>query len=162
MSRPIKAVALDFDGVLTDGSVWWGPDGQEWKRLSFRDIMGVSLGTKSGLTFAIVSGENSPLIDRYAAKMNIRHVFKGTREKAAALKTFVSDLGIEFSEIAYMGDDVNDLEAMRLAGLPAAPSDAHPETLAVARFRSRFPGGSGAVREFIDFLLQDSQARKVT
>jgi 3-deoxy-D-manno-octulosonate 8-phosphate phosphatase (KDO 8-P phosphatase) len=78
-ARGIKAVALDFDGVLTDGHVWWGPEGQEWKRLGFRDIMGVSLGTKSGLAFAIISGENSPLVDRYADQMKIRHVFKGTK-----------------------------------------------------------------------------------
>jgi 3-deoxy-D-manno-octulosonate 8-phosphate phosphatase (KDO 8-P phosphatase) len=155
IARKIKAVALDFDGVLTDGHIWWGPDGQEWKRLGFRDIMGVSIGAQNGLVFAIISGENSPLIDRYADKMKIRHVFKGTKDKATALKTFAADLSVPLAETACMGDDVNDLEAMRLAGFCAAPCDAHPSVLAAAHFRSRFPGGGGAVREFIDFLLQE-------
>jgi 3-deoxy-D-manno-octulosonate 8-phosphate phosphatase (KDO 8-P phosphatase) len=117
--------------------------------------MGVSLGSKSGLAFAIISGENSPLVDRYAEKMKIRHVFKGIKDKAAALKTFAAALPSPLAEIAYMGDDINDLEAMQLAGLAAAPSDAHASVLAAAHFRSRFPGGGGAVREFIDFLLQE-------
>ena len=153
----IKALALDFDGVLTDGAIWWGPDGQEWKRLHFRDIMGVSLASKAGLILGIISGENSLLIDRYATKMNIQHVFKGIKDKASALKTFSVNIHAELTEIAYMGDDVNDLKAMELAGLSAAPSDAHPENLAIAGFRSQFPGGAGAVREFIDFLLKNRQ-----
>jgi 3-deoxy-D-manno-octulosonate 8-phosphate phosphatase (KDO 8-P phosphatase) len=151
----IQAIALDFDGVLTDGTIWWGFEGQEWKRLSFRDIMGVSLGSRAGLTFAIISGEDSPLVDRYAAKMGIRHVFKGIKDKSTAFRTFAAAIGVEPAQIAYMGDDVNDLAAMQLAGLSAAPLDAHPEVLAVAGFRSKFPGGAGAVREFIDFLLKD-------
>jgi 3-deoxy-D-manno-octulosonate 8-phosphate phosphatase (KDO 8-P phosphatase) len=150
----IKAVALDFDGVLTDGAIWWGPNGEEWKRVHFRDIMGVSRATKAGLTFAIISGENSPLVDRYAEKMGIRHVFKGVREKAPAFQTFAAAIGAKPGEIAYMGDDVNDLEPMRAAGLSAAPADAHGEVLAVAGFRSQFPGGAGAVRELVDFLLR--------
>jgi len=153
--RRIRAIALDFDGVLTDGTIWWGPDGQEWKRLSFRDIMGVSIGTKAGLTFAIISGEDSPLVDRYAAKMGIRHVFKGIKDKAAAFKAFAFAIGAEPAQVAYIGDDVNDLAAMQLGGLPAAPLNAHPDVLAVAKFHSKFPGGEGAVREFIDFLLKD-------
>lgn len=153
--RRIQAIALDFDGVLTDGAVWWGPDGQEWKRLSFRDIMGVSLGSKAGLIFAIISGENSPLVDRYATKMGIAHIFKGIKDKASAFQTFAGTLGIAPTQVAYMGDDINDLGAMKLAGLSATPADAHPEVLAFATFRSKFPGGGGAVREFIDLLLKD-------
>jgi len=82
----IKAVALDVDGVLTDGTFWWGPDGEEYKRFSFLDIMGVSLGRKAGLVFALISGEDSPLVDRYAAKMGITDVFKGCKDKASALR----------------------------------------------------------------------------
>jgi phosphoserine phosphatase len=73
----IRAVALDVDGVLTDGGVWWGPNGEEWKRFCFADIMGVSLARRAGLELALISGEDSPLVDRYAAKMHIHHIFKG-------------------------------------------------------------------------------------
>ena len=78
--KDILAIALDVDGVLTDGGVWWGPDAQEWKRFSYSDIMGVSMGMKAGLVFALISGEDSPLVVRFAAKMGINWVsFEGRR-----------------------------------------------------------------------------------
>lgn len=153
VSSSIQAIALDFDGVLTDGSVLWGPEGQEWKRLSFRDIMGVSLASKAGFHFGIISGENSPLVERFAKKMDIRHVFLGSKDKAANFRELSAALSLAPGQLAYMGDDVNDLEAMQLAGLSAAPSDAHPAVLNRASFRSKFPGGNGAVRELVDHLL---------
>src|ERR1035441_4094167 len=91
----VRAVALDVDGVLTDGGLWWGPGGEEWKRFCFADIMGVSLARRAGLELALISGENSPLVDRYAEKMQIRHVTKGCRDKAAALREFAAATGIE-------------------------------------------------------------------
>src|SRR5450432_4102031 len=104
--KDIRATALDVDGVLTDGGVWWGPDGQEWKRFSYADIMGVSLGTKAGLRFALISGEDSPLVDRFAAKMSIAFVEKNCKDKAAALRRFSTQAAIPLSAIAFMGDDV--------------------------------------------------------
>lgn len=149
----IEAIAMDFDGVLTDGAFWWGPDGSEWKRLCFADVMGVSLATKRGVRFAIISGEDSPLIDRYAAKMGIDDVFKGCRDKRSALVEFAARRGLPLDRVAYIGDDVNDLEAMGIAGWSVAPSDAHPTVRAsVERVLSQ-RGGHGAVREMVDTLL---------
>src|SRR5260370_30621062 len=110
----IKAVALDVDGVLTDGTFWWGADGAEWKRFCFRDGMGVSVGRKGGLVFALISGEDSPLVDRFARKMGIGDVFKGCKEKAAALRAFALKHEFDLSEVCFMGDDVNDLGALAL------------------------------------------------
>jgi sialic acid synthase SpsE/glycosyltransferase involved in cell wall biosynthesis len=93
MARLIDLVAMDFDGVLTDGSFWWGPDGAEWKRLSFTDVMGISLGTRAGLRFALISGEDSPLLDRYAAKMKITDLYKGCKDKRTALVDFAGRHG---------------------------------------------------------------------
>ena len=149
----IKAVALDVDGVLTDGSFWWGPDGREFKRFSFLDVMGVSLGRKAGLVFALISGEDSPLVDRFAAKMGIVDIYKGCKDKAAALRDFASRRGLEMGQIAFVGDDVNDLQALALAGLSAAPSTAHPSVLRQVQRVLKRPGGNGAVRELIDELL---------
>ena len=149
----IRAVALDVDGVLTDGGVWWGPNGEEWKRFCFADIMGVSLARRAGLELALISGEDSPLVDRYAAKMHIHHIFKGCRDKAAALKDFAAAAAIEPAAICYMGDDVNDLAAMRIAGLSAAPANAARDVLAAADFVAKRPGGNGAVRELIEAIL---------
>jgi 3-deoxy-D-manno-octulosonate 8-phosphate phosphatase (KDO 8-P phosphatase) len=150
----IRAVVLDVDGVLTDGGFWWGPGGEEWKRFCFADVMGISLGQRGGLKFALISGEESPLVDRYAAKMNIRHVVKGCRDKAAALREFAASTGMELAQICYMGDDVNDLPAMQIAGFSAAPANAAVDVLACVQFISKNSAGNGAVRELIEAVLK--------
>jgi len=149
----IKAIALDFDGVLTDGGFWWGADGAEWKRLSFADVMGVSLARKAGLAVTIISGEDSPLVDRFAAKLNLADITKGCKDKAAALAAFARRHGLSPEEICFMGDDVNDLAAMEFAGLAAAPADARPAALRKADLVTTAPGGNGAVRELVDLIL---------
>ena len=88
--KNLKAIFLDVDGVLTDGGVWWGPNGEEWKRFSFADIMGVSLARKAGLVVGLISGEDSPVVDRFAAKMAITDVAKNCKDKAAALRTLAA------------------------------------------------------------------------
>jgi len=149
----LKAIALDVDGVLTDGGVWWGPNGEEWKRFCFADIMGVSLAMKSGLIVALISGEDSPLVDRFAVKMGITDIEKNCRDKAGALRLFAKRRGLALTEIAFMGDDVNDLEAMKLAGLAAAPANAVPAVLGQASFIAGRAGGHGAVRQLVDEIL---------
>lgn len=151
--RNLKAIVLDVDGVLTDGGVWWGPGGEEWKRFSFADIMGVSLARKAGFVVGLISGEDSALVDRFAAKLGIAHVEKNCKDKAAALRRFAEEAGFSLTEICFMGDDVNDLAAMELAGLAAAPANAQPQVRRRAAFISANYGGNGAVRELIDTLL---------
>jgi 3-deoxy-D-manno-octulosonate 8-phosphate phosphatase (KDO 8-P phosphatase) len=151
--KGIKAIALDVDGVLTDGAFWWGPNGEEFKRFSFIDIMGISLARKAGLIVALISGEDSPLVDRYALKMGISDVAKGCKDKGSALREFAARRGLSLSEICYMGDDVNDLSAMAIAGIAAAPAGARPQVLEAAAFKSTQNGGNGAVRELIDAIL---------
>lgn len=146
----IKAIALDVDGVLTDGGFWWGPDGGEWKRFCFADVMGISLGRKAGIVFALISGEESPLVDRFAAKMGITDVFKGCKDKAAAVREFASRHSLDLADIAFMGDDVNDLGAMEIVGVSAAPADARPQVRGVVGFRSAIAGGNGAVRDLVE------------
>jgi len=151
----IKAIAMDVDGVLTDGGIWWGPNGEEWKRFHFADIMGLSLARKAGLILALISGENSPLIDRLAIKMRITDVEKGCRDKAQALRTLATRHQLALDEICFMGDDVNDLPALKIAGLAAAPADARPAVRSCCQFVAQHGGGNGAVRELIDMLLAD-------
>ena len=155
MTRTVDAIAMDFDGVLTDGTFWWGPAGEEWKRLSFTDVMGVSLGSRAGLRFAIISGEDSSLIDRYAAKLKIVDLYKGCKDKRGALEDFARRIETDLSRIAFIGDDVNDLGAMAVAGLSAAPADAHPSVLAAVTCALVHRGGRGAVRELVDAILAD-------
>jgi 3-deoxy-D-manno-octulosonate 8-phosphate phosphatase (KDO 8-P phosphatase) len=151
--RKIKAIALDVDGVLTDGGMWWGADGDEFKRFSFSDIMGVSLARRSGITITLISGENSPLVDRYAAKLQISNVTKGCSDKAAALRDFAQRNNLQLSEICFMGDDVNDLPAMDICGLSTAPADARRAVIERVNLVTHAAGGHGAVREVVEALL---------
>jgi 3-deoxy-D-manno-octulosonate 8-phosphate phosphatase (KDO 8-P phosphatase) len=159
----IRAFAMDVDGVLTDGGFWWGPDEGEWKRFCFLDVMGLSLARRAGFRLALISGENSPLVTRFARKLSIDFVAAGCRKKADALRDFAQSIPLPLEAIAYMGDDVNDLPALRLAGLAAAPASAASEVLAQAAFIASRAGGNGAVREMIEAVLnaQGSSASAV-
>ncbi len=149
----ITAIALDVDGVLTDGGFWWGANGEEYKRFTFLDVMGISLGRRAGIRFALISGEDSPLVDRFAAKMGITDVWKGCKDKAAALTAFAEQHQLPLAEICFMGDDINDLPALSLAGLSAAPATAHPSVKQAVALITAQPGGNGAVRELVDMIL---------
>ena len=149
----IKAVVLDIDGVLTDGTFLWSSNGEEFKQFSFADVMGISLGIKAGLIFALISGESGPLVDRFAEKMGITDVHKGCKDKAFALHSFVQKHNIALSEVCFMGDDVNDLKALALAGLSAAPANAHDSVKQKVMLITKSSGGQGAVRELVDLIL---------
>jgi len=152
MRMDIKAVALDVDGVLTDGNFWWDAQGSELKQFSFRDVMGIARATQAGMIFALISGEQSAIVDRYAKKLGITQVWQGCKDKAAALREFASAVSLDLAEICFMGDDVNDLAAMELAGFTAAPADAHESVLVKVKLVTKRPAGKGAVRELLDFL----------
>lgn len=149
----IKAVALDVDGVLTDGSFSWSESGEETKSFHFADVMGISLAKKAGIIFCLISGEKSPLVDRLAAKLKIDDIYKGWKDKGEALKAFAKTHGFNLAEVCFMGDDVNDLPALELAGLAAAPANAQDAVRLKVKLITEHPGGHGAVRELLDGLM---------
>lgn len=151
--KQIRALALDVDGVLSDGGLWWGPNGEEFKRFCFADIMGVSLARRAGFILVLISGEDSPLVDRYAQKMLIKHVVKSCRDKAKALQEFSAASQVNLAHICFMGDDVNDLPAMAIVGFSAAPANAAAVVLKRVDFVAKASGGNGAVRELVDAML---------
>jgi 3-deoxy-D-manno-octulosonate 8-phosphate phosphatase, YrbI family len=151
--KDIKAVALDVDGVLTDGTFIWGPNGEEYKQFSFSDVMGISIASKAGIIFTLISGEDNALIDRFAQKMKIADVYKGTKDKAAALISFSKKYKLELNQICFMGDDVNDISALELVGLSAAPANAHESVKQKVKLVTTKAGGNGAVRELLDLIL---------
>ena len=161
--KTLQAIAFDVDGVLTDGTLAWSSaNGEEIKRFSFTDIMGISLLRRLGIKLALISGEPSLLVDRYAAKMHLHHVVKGTRDKAGALREFTAKFNIPLEHTCFFGDDVNDLFAMEIAGLCACPANAAAEVrthVAEHGFVSNQPGGMGAVRHFADMLLEARSLR---
>jgi len=161
--QQLTAVAFDVDGVLTDGRVTWagpyldGTDGPESRTFHYADIMGISLLRRLGLRLALISGEPSPLVDRYAAKLHLHFVRKGTRDKATALREFSNDFRLDLARTAFFGDDINDLFPMQIAGLSCCPADAathvRDHITGTHGFLATRPGGSGAVREFADAIL---------
>ena len=150
---PIKAIAMDVDGVLTDGTVWLDEAGRESKRIAFADIMGVSLGRRAGLVFALISGEGGALLDAIAAKLGITDTYPGCKDKAAALREFALRHDVGLDEVCFIGDDVNDVSALEICGLAVVPADAHPAALARAAVVTTRPSGGGSVREVVDALL---------
>ena len=149
----VRAVALDVDGVLTDGSFWWSADG-EMKRFHFLDVMGIARALRGGVVFALISGEDSPIVTRFADKLGIRDVFVGCKDKASALGEFAARHDVPLTEVCFMGDDVNDVPALMLAGVAAAPANAHYTAACRATIHTRAAGGHGAVRELLDRLDQ--------
>jgi 3-deoxy-D-manno-octulosonate 8-phosphate phosphatase (KDO 8-P phosphatase) len=156
--RPIELLVLDVDGVLTDGSIVVDDRGVESKHFHVKDGGGVALWRRSGKKVAIISGRSAPCVNVRAAELGIDPVIQGSLDKKAAILALIQDLGLEHHQVCAMGDDLADLPMLDVAGLAACPADASPEVVESAHFVSRFPGGRGAVRELIEFLLRNQGA----
>ncbi|XXX82620.1 hypothetical protein WMF30_28095 [Sorangium sp. So ce134] len=155
-ARRVRLVLTDCDGVLTDTGVYYSERGEELKRFSLRDGMGVERLARAGVASAIVTGEASPSVRRRADKLGMR-VFLGVRDKAGHLPAILREAGVARGEVAYIGDDVNDLAIMQEiaeAGLTAAPADAVAEVFGAAHRRCEARGGHGAFRDFADWILK--------
>jgi len=153
LAAGVRLAVFDIDGVFTDGRIWMGSDGVEYKAFSVRDGVGIKQLLAAGIEVAIISGRASPAVDRRMAELGIRRVVQGCEDKAGALARLMRETGIGSGQTAYLGDDTPDLPAMRMAGLPAAVADAHPDVRAAGVWISTQPGGFGAVREFCEMLL---------
>jgi 3-deoxy-D-manno-octulosonate 8-phosphate phosphatase (KDO 8-P phosphatase) len=155
-ARRLALVLSDVDGVWTDAGVWYSEAGELLKRFSMRDGLGVERLRAAGLETGLVTGERSPAVARRAEKLGLRHVLQGVRDKRAAVDALLAAAALELGQVAYMGDDHNDLgllEALRPHGLTAAPADALPAVARAVHWRSRLPGGHGAFRAFAEWLL---------
>lgn len=152
-ARRIRLLLLDVDGVLTDGSVVLLGDGQEIKSFHVRDGTAIVLARREGIQVGLLSGRSSDVTTRRAAELGITLVVQGEMDKGAAFDRILTDAGLDPDEVAFMGDDLLDLPALRRAGLSAAPSDAVREVLAEVHWVSAQPGGRGAVRELVELLL---------
>jgi 3-deoxy-D-manno-octulosonate 8-phosphate phosphatase (KDO 8-P phosphatase) len=149
----IRLLLTDVDGVLTDGGVYYGESGEVMKRFNIRDGMGVERLRAAGVEVGIITGERSPSVVRRAEKLRIEMVYLFSKDKPAVLQAIIEEFGYTAEEIAYIGDDVNDLEVMKLVGLPAAPGDAFPQAIAAAHYVCEKFGGHGAFREFAEFII---------
>ena len=150
----LSVLALDIDGVLTDGKVTIDEQGRESKTLSYRDIDAIFLAHRSGLRIVLITGETSPWVDLIARRLEATHVYQGAKEKEEALKNLCRDLGVDLSQVCYVGDSPRDVAAVAIAGLGLAPADAHHSVKAAADRVLQCSGGDGTVAEAVDILLK--------
>jgi 3-deoxy-D-manno-octulosonate 8-phosphate phosphatase (KDO 8-P phosphatase) len=150
----IRLFVMDVDGTLTDGTIAYDETGTEWKSFHSRDGAGIRILALAGVVPAILSGRKSAVVMRRAGELGIEHVVQGALDKAHALRGLRERLGVPSTAVAYMGDDLSDLPPMRDSAFSAAPADAAPEVREAASYVCRLPGGRGAVREAIEFLLK--------
>ncbi|WP_373532207.1 KdsC family phosphatase [Vampirovibrio sp.] len=155
-ARPIRLVVLDVDGVLTDGKITYTSAGDEIKSFNVKDGLGISLGIKNGLQFAIITARESVMVTRRAEELGIQHLIQKMKTKLPALQKLVAELDLTLEQVLYVGDDLPDIPCIEAVGFSACPADAAREVLAMAHFVSRYPGGHGAVREILELVL-DSQ-----
>lgn len=155
LNKNIKIILTDFDGVLTDGYVYYSSvSDEEAKRISFKDIMGISLALKNGYTVGIISGENSKIVNRLADKFNLEDVHLGIKDKLTVLQAISRKYNTPLPEICYIGDDINDIPALEAAGTAITVPDANYRVKQVPGIlETRANAGNGAFREVIDSLL---------
>ena len=147
----IRLVAFDFDGVFTDNMVYVLEDGTEAVRCFRSDGLGLQKLEQLGIETAIISTEANPVVSARARKLKIRCV-QDCRDKRAALESIAKESGISLAEVAFVGNDINDLPCLECVALPIVVQDAHPDVVSTARYQTKNPGGHGAVREVCDLF----------
>ncbi|MBK1873398.1 HAD hydrolase family protein [Marinobacter sp. 1-3A] len=149
----IKLVALDVDGIMSDGKIYFSANGDELKGFNILDGLGLKQLMAAGITVAVITGRSSPLTEKRMNDLKITHLMQGREDKKIALQELVSTLGIAPENIAYMGDDLPDLPAIRYAGLGVTVPNGYWLVKEHADYCTHATGGSGAVRELCDLLL---------
>ena len=150
----IRLVIFDVDGVLTDGSLFVGDDGQEYKAFNSRDGHGIKMLIKHGVTVAIITGRTSKVVEHRMENLGIEHVYQGKLDKLPAYEELAAELGISAAETAYVGDDIVDLPVMRRVGLAIAVQDAHPLVRTHSHWQTPSCGGRGAARDVCEMLME--------
>jgi 3-deoxy-D-manno-octulosonate 8-phosphate phosphatase (KDO 8-P phosphatase) len=156
-ARAVRLALFDVDGVMTDGTVYLGAQGESFKAFNILDGHGLKMLQAAGIATAIISGRSSAAVERRAAELDIAHVVQGCSDKVAAFEALRAQVGIEAAACSFMGDDLPDLAVMRLCGLAVAVANAVEPVRQAAHYVTRASGGSGAVREFCDLVLAARQ-----
>ena len=151
---PITTFIFDFDGVMTDGTVFCDFEGHPLRATNVKDGYALQLATKLGYNVALISGAVCPSTIVRMNSLGVKDVFTGIPDKVLKLNEYMEEKGLKPEEIVFMGDDIPDLRVMQAVGLPACPADAVPEVKAISKFISKLPGGKGAVRDLIEQVLK--------
>lgn len=153
-AKKIKVVIFDVDGVLTDGSLFIGDDGQEYKAFNSQDGHGIKMLQKSGVAIAIITGRTSEVVKHRIRDLGIKYLYQGQSDKNTAFMALLATLGLTPDECAYVGDDVVDLPVMTQVGLAIAVLDSHPMVIKHAHWITTRGGGKGAGRDVCEMIMQ--------
>ena len=153
-ARSIKLILMDVDGTLTDGTLSVLPDGEEVKAYNVRDGMGILMAGKAGIDVGVITGKTSRSLDHRSSKLHLAEIHQGVADKGKVLAEILERRKLAAEEVAYIGDDLGDLDVIRAVGLAAAVEDAHPLVRRHSDYICRLPGGRGAVREFIELIIK--------
>ena len=153
-ARAVRLAIFDVDGVMTDGTLFIGPQGEVFKAFNILDGHGLKMLQSSGVATAIISGRASDAVARRAAELDIAHVLQGSQDKSAAFDKLLASLGMQAEACAFVGDDLPDLAVMRRCGFAVAVANACDAVKAAAHYVTRASGGRGAVREFCELVVQ--------
>lgn len=157
-AKKIKLLLMDCDGVLTDGRLYFTEAGETIKVFHVRDGHGLAMWHHAGFRSGIISGRNSEVVGKRAAELGIHYLKLGSKDKLKEFAEILEDARVENEEIAYVGDDLPDIDLMKKVGLAVAVADAVPEVFLFAHFTTTAKGGLGAVREVTDFLLKSKSS----
>jgi 3-deoxy-D-manno-octulosonate 8-phosphate phosphatase (KDO 8-P phosphatase) len=149
----IKLILLDVDGTLTDGQLILGPAGELYKSFNVKDGLGIHLAQREGIKVGLISGRWSQIVEDRAKELEIPHIWQCVKDKCALFKEILNQFDLSAEEVAFMGDDLNDLSLLKHVGFSAATGDAVYEVRDSVDYISERDGGKGAVREFIDFII---------
>ncbi len=155
MKENIKILFMDVDGTMTNGDIYCSADGEEYKTFNVKDGYAIAhILPKCGITPVIITGRQSGIVEYRAKELGVTEVYQGSKDKLLTLIDVLQKFGNRFSHVAYIGDDINDIECIKKCGFTACPADAVPEVLEEVDYVCRTNGGRGAVREFIDVITK--------
>lgn len=158
-AEKIKLIAFDVDGVLTNGEIIYNDKGEEFKIFNAKDGQGIALLGKKDIITAIITARKSNIVDKRAKDLDIKHVYQGSKRKIEAMEELLKIYSLDFSQIAYVGDDLPDICILEKAGFACCPKDAIEDVKKICHFVSEKNGGKGAVREIADFILKSKNIK---
>ena len=156
-----KLIATDIDGVWTDGGMYYDQKGNEWKKFNTYDSAGVLFAKKLNIPIAIITGEDTEIVRRRAAKLKVDHLFMGVENELIVLSELCRELSISLSEVAYIGDDINDIEILKNVGFSACPSSAPDYIKELVTIICSKKGGEGVFREFVETILENNRVNQI-
>ena len=150
----VEAIVLDVDGVMTDGGIIPTPDGDFIRRYNAKDGYAIASAIREGLKICIISGGRGRMLENRLKMLGVTRYYLNCMDKVTAIREFATDHNIDLENVIYMGDDIPDLECMRLVGVPVCPSDAAMEVVEASRYVSEYNGGYGAVRDIVEQVMR--------